>query len=102
MSEREAVVAAIQSSKNLGVAARHLGASRRTLQNRMRFYGLPRGQSGRPKETLPFRVRHVAGMPIVLGVVGVVAVLAGALVVQRWLSRTQTPQMVGLDAFCLR
>ncbi len=94
-SEREAVVSAINTSPNLGVAARRLGASRRTLQNRMRFYGLPRGHSGRPKQALPKRGGGVSAIGatdlLLLGGVGAAFYFAG-----RWLRGKET--IVGADA----
>lgn len=70
--ERSAIVAAINSTPNLTEAAHKLGASRRTLQNRMREYGMPRGKSGRPKEPLPHHRPHIAGTTdlLLLGAVG--------------------------------
>lgn len=53
--ERTAIERALrESGDNIGTAARHLGASRRTLQNRMREYGMPRGRAGRRKRRLPY------------------------------------------------
>ena len=72
--ERETIIAALKhSGGDIGQAARELGASRRTLQNRMREYGLPRGQAGRRKRKLPYR-RSWSGLATVglvtLGAVG--------------------------------
>ncbi len=54
--ERAAIARAIESApnKNITIAAERLGASRRTLQNRMRDYGMPKGPSGRPRELLSY------------------------------------------------
>ncbi len=83
-TDRTAVVSAINSTRNLGDAARKLGASRRTLQNRMREYGIPRGQAGRPKEWLPYK----SGGSTVRTVVGGAAIVAGIVLVARyWRSR---------------
>jgi len=79
-TDRTAVVSAINSSRNLGEAARKLGASRRTLQNRMREYGIPRGQAGRPKEWLPYKSGST-----VKTVLGVGAAVAGVVLLGRWL-----------------
>lgn len=85
MNDRDAVVSAIRTAPNLTVAARKLGASRRTLQNRMREYGLPRGRSGRPKERLPYK--HGAGFVEALGAV---AALTGLVLAGRWLLARHT------------
>lgn len=63
--ERDEILAALRAANgNIGVAARRLGASRRTLQNRMREYGIPRGKSGRRKRALPYgrRSHSLAGI----------------------------------------
>jgi hypothetical protein len=73
--DRQAIVDAIHESPNLTVAARRLGVVRKTLQNRMRAYGMAKGQSGRPKKRLTYSRRrklYVAGAVaagVVLGVV---------------------------------
>jgi hypothetical protein len=77
--DRSAVISAINSTPNLNEAAHKLGASRRTLQNRMREYGIPRGKSGRPKEWLPYKSSTVHT------VLGVGAVAAGVILLGRWL-----------------
>jgi hypothetical protein len=51
--ERDAITHALKTAPNITEAARQLGSSRRTLQNRMRFYQIPPGKSGRPRELLP-------------------------------------------------
>jgi hypothetical protein len=56
--ERSAIVGALASNQgNVSKAAHTLGAARRTLQKRMRDYGIPVGRSGRPREALPYRGR---------------------------------------------
>jgi hypothetical protein len=84
-TDRSAVVSAINSTSNLGEAARKLGASRRTLQNRMRDYGIPRGQAGRPKEWLPYK----SGSAIKT-VLGVGAAVVGLVFVGRWLREKES------------
>jgi hypothetical protein len=82
-TDRAAVISAINSTRNLNEAARKLGASRRTLQNRMREYGLPRGKAGRPKEWLPYKR---SSSSTVMTVVGVGAVIASVIMLRRWLA----------------
>ena len=50
--ERAAITEAIRGTANLDAAARKLGIARKTLYNRMRALGLPRGKAGRPKRRL--------------------------------------------------
>ncbi len=75
--DRAAVVEAIRSTKSLSAAARALGCSRRTLQLRMREYGLARGKAGRPKRKLSYgrrgKVWAVGGAVAAAGLVGVLA-----------------------------
>jgi hypothetical protein len=75
--DRAAVVEAIKSTKNLSAAARALGCSRRTLQNRMREYGLAPGRSGRPKRKLSYGRRRrawaIGGAVAAAGLVGALA-----------------------------
>lgn len=59
-------------------AATDLGASRRTLQNRMREYGLPIGKSGRRKEELPYK-RLSKGTRQTLGALGVAAAVGAGI-----------------------
>ncbi len=95
MSERDAVVSAINTSRNLGDAARKLGASRRTLQNRMRSYGLPRGKSGRPKESLPKR----RGGPMIVGPTDLLllgGVGAAMYMARQWWLRPQSPAQLSV------
>lgn len=51
--ERQAIVKALDEAPNITDAAERLGASRRTLQARMRDYAMPPGQAGRPRQLLP-------------------------------------------------
>lgn len=88
--EREAVVAAIESTANLNEAARRLGASRKTLWNRQHEYGLPPGQAGRRKQELPHASAGVAG---VVSAVAVVGVFFGV----GWLLRNKTETQIAGD-----
>ena len=76
MSDRNEIVAAIRGTKNLNEAAKRLHISRRTLQNRMRAYGLARGQGGRPKRKLSYARKRSPGWGMVMaaGAAGAVAV----------------------------
>jgi len=77
--ERPAIVAALRSQGgNIGKAARQLGCSRRTLQNRMREFGLPRGRAGRRRRVLPYRSRTAA-----LGVAGAAVGVLGLIALTR-------------------
>lgn len=61
--DRSEVVAALHEARgNIGKAARLLHCSRRTLQNRMRYYGMPAGRSGRPRRHL--KRRHAGGVAV--------------------------------------
>jgi hypothetical protein len=68
--ERDAVASTIRSSPNLNVAAERLGASRKTLYNRMREFSLPAGKSGRPRVELPHQVG--SALPYALGALALV------------------------------
>lgn len=72
MSDRDVLTKAINSSPNLSVAARRLDVSRRTLQNRMRSAGLPRGQAGRPRRSLSYHGESsgAAGLIAAVAIVG--------------------------------
>lgn len=90
-AERRAIVRAIESSPNLDVAARRLGASRRTLLNRKHEYGLPAGQSGRPRALLP----QSAGGKVGVVIAGAAALGVGFLVGRWWMRRRkQQPQSI--------
>lgn len=55
-SERGGILDAIRDAKgNITRAAEKLGVARRTLQNRMRFYGIARGKAGRRKMKISYR-----------------------------------------------
>lgn len=103
--ERAAIVKAIDESpnKNITLAARTLGSSRRTLQSRMRDYGMEPGKSGRPRELLPYSGDSGFSLSTVL-VVGV------AFGIGYWLWKRDSEQiagsssaeLVGLDVICGR
>ena len=83
--ERETIVAALKQARgNIGEAAKILGASRRTLQNRMREHKLPRGRAGRRKRRLPYG--RVSGG--VLAGLGAAAVLGIGLIARSKLRRS--------------
>lgn len=56
--EKTAIEAAIRDAGgNISVAAKRLGVARRTLQNRMRYYAIPKGRAGKPKMKIRYRRR---------------------------------------------
>lgn len=57
--DRIKILAAIHQTSNYDEAAKKLGISRRTLQNRMRSLGMTRGKAGRPKRKLGYRGKGV-------------------------------------------
>jgi hypothetical protein len=75
--ERQAIVKALEETpnKNITLAAKQLGASRRTLQSRMRDYDMPVGESGRPRHLLP--KQRTSGFAEVLPGLAVVGVVVG-------------------------
>lgn len=76
--DRAAILAALRDSRgNVSKAASALSTSRRTLQKRMREYGIPEGRSGRPKRRL--RYRGVGGRLLAYGAAGAAVGVAGAL-----------------------
>jgi hypothetical protein len=94
--ERDAVTHALRTAPNITEAARQLGSSRRTLQNRMRHYQIPPGKSGRPRELLPYRSTHVS----LGGLLTLAAIAGGAFLTGRWLQRqasSNNPYLVGAD-----
>lgn len=89
--EHDAITRALKTAPNITEAARQLGASRRTLQNRMRHYGIPRGKAGRPRELLPYGGSSFIEIAAVSGVlVGLVALLG------KWM-RDKEPTVAGAD-----
>lgn len=89
--ERNAVVQAVNSTPNLNEAANQLGASRRTLQNRMREYSLPYGQAGRRKQELPYQDEGDGGL-LLLAALGL-----GGLAYAWWRSRPSQQTILGGD-----
>lgn len=74
--ERANIVQAISSSSTLDEAARKLGCSRRTLQNRMREYGMARGKPGRRKRRLYGKRRKAWAVGGAIAAAGVLTGLA--------------------------
>ena len=78
MLEKQAIVDALRDSGgNVSRAARKLDVSRRTLQNRMREYGMPVGKSGRPKKRLSYRASSMLGTAAAVAGVSVLVYVAG-------------------------
>lgn len=78
---------------NVGRAASRLGASRRTLQNRMRYYSMPPGRSGRPRHTLSYQA--ASGIS---SLVGVAALLGMGWLAGRWWRNRNAPTVAGDNA----
>lgn len=84
-NEKADIEAAIRDSDgNISKAARKLGVARRTLQNRMRFHGIPKGASGRKKRKITYgRAKRAfakyapIGATVAVVAVGVVALGRG-------------------------
>ncbi len=87
--EKQAIVKALETAPNVTAAARQLGASRRTLQSRMRDYALPEGEPGRPRELLPY---SGSAFPEALSTV---AVIGAAFGLGYWVWRRNKEQVVG-------
>lgn len=81
--EREAISRALTEQPNITKAARVLGASRRTLQSRMRDYGMAPGKAGRPRQLLP---KGPGALPVALSATAglVVGSVLGALALTVW------------------
>ncbi len=95
--EKQTVLAALRNADgNVSDAAVALGASRRTLQNRMRFYAIPPGKSGRPREALPYKAPLIAGLSA-SELVTAAGIGAGAFFLGRYLAR-RFPISVGEGA----
>ncbi len=83
-SERDRIVQAIQEAgNNISKAARALGCSRRTLQNRMRTYRIAPGKAGRRKRDLPYDRTTKR----VLGALGAAAVIGAGILGYRHLRK---------------
>ncbi len=65
---------------SISKAAKRLGVSRRTLQSRMRFYGIPEGTAGRRKRKITYNRRARTWGA---AAVATAAVVAGAVLVGR-------------------
>lgn len=97
--ERDAILGAINDTSNITEAAKQLGASRRTLQLRMRHYAIPPGKGGRPREALPYN--HVSrAHPHALSRAGeqlaLLGILGGVLLLGNWLLKAPS-SIVGGD-----
>lgn len=78
--ERDDIEAAIRANGgDITKAARSLGAARRTLQNRMRKYGMARGRSGRKPRKLSFRRKRSGALATGVAVVAAVGLLGWSL-----------------------
>jgi hypothetical protein len=83
--DRADVVAALHDSRDaagvedVGRAAKLLGAARRTLQSRMREYGIPKGRAGRRRRKLSYR----RGRRNMLIAIGALAGAAGVIALRR-------------------
>lgn len=94
MSEREQISSALSASGyRVSKAARALGASRRTLQYRMREYGMSRGHAGRPKRLLHADLQRWVsfGVGIALGVL----VVGAPIILSVWWLRKKPPVVTG-------
>jgi transposase-like protein len=75
--QADVVQALRDADGNVSEAAKTLGCSRRTLQNRMRTYGIPEGRSGRRKRKLNYRKRASAAAGVGVAAAAVGAILLG-------------------------
>lgn len=100
--ERHAIERALKEQPNITEAAHVLGASRRTLQSRMRDYDIPPGKAGRPRNLLPYTKTSTSTVGLV--VVGCI-VGAGGYLFYRWAKNEQAKldrgTVVGEDGFDL-
>lgn len=82
--EKDAVVAALKASGGkVTIAADRLGVARRTLQLRMREYGIPEGRRGRPRRRITYREGARGGWGVAAGLAAVAGAAALALRVSR-------------------
>jgi hypothetical protein len=65
----------IRDEGSITRAAAALGASRRTLQNRMRAYGMPRGRAGRPRKRFRRRSSIARAVAVSTAIVGAVVLV---------------------------
>ncbi len=70
--ERQAIMRALAEQRNITEAARALRVARRTVQTRMRDYGIPKGEAGRPREIIEYRGlgSGITTVAVLIGVVG--------------------------------
>jgi hypothetical protein len=78
MADGPEITRAIHDAGNITRAAGRLGVSRRTLQNRMRSAGLPRGRAGRPRKRFRRRANVARVLAVSAGVLGAVALVGWA------------------------
>lgn len=90
--EKQAIVKALDTAPNITVAAKELGASRRTLQARMRDHGIPPGQAGRPRQLLPKGRRLPTGVAVTTGLA--LGGALGVLVLVVWWARKRVAATV--------
>lgn len=72
--DKAAILAAIRDTPNLVKAAKRLGIARKTLYNRMKAYGIPKGRSGRPKVKIHYTRRsrrYAFGTVVVATMIGI-------------------------------
>lgn len=78
--DRPTVAAALRDSgDDIGKAAKSLHISRRTLQNRMRLYGMPRGKAGRRFR----RLKYSRGGSAATWIAGAAALVGGVYMFSR-------------------
>jgi hypothetical protein len=88
IDDRKAIEQALEAEGgDITKAARRLHASRRTMQNRMREYGMPRGVAGRVKQPLPYK-RNAARLAQALGA-GLAVLVGGSYLLRA--KRPMTP-----------
>jgi hypothetical protein len=96
-AERAKIETALaKHDRNIEETARELGAARRTLQNRMRAYGIAPGKSGRPRVPMPYTravraKRWARRNQGALGALGAVAAVGAAVFGYKHLRRLPPP-----------